>query len=222
MIQIENIVKTFHDGDKDIEILKDISLNIKSGERVAIVGASGSGKSTLLSIISGLDKPTSGKVIIDGVNINTLSEKELSLFRNKKVSIVFQSFELVQFFTAYENVMLPLAIRDEKNKLVVDELFESMNLSHKKDNMPSTLSGGEQQRTAIARAIASGSEIIFADEPTGNLDATTGKKILSLLLDIVKKTNKTFIIITHDMNIASQMDVIYNMIDGKLIKVEKN
>ena len=219
MIKIENIVKTFHDGDKDIEILKDISIEIKSGERVAIVGASGSGKSTLLSIISGLDKPTSGKVIIDDTDINTLSEKELSLFRNKKVSIVFQSFELVQFFTAYENVMLPLAIRDEKDKLVVDELFESMNLSHRKDNMPSTLSGGEQQRTAIARAIASGSEIIFADEPTGNLDATTGKKILSLLLDTVKKTNKTFIIITHDMSIANQMDVIYNMIDGKLVKI---
>lgn len=222
MIKIENIVKTFHDGDKDIEILKDISIEIKSGERVAIVGASGSGKSTLLSIISGLDKPTSGKVIIDDIDINTLSEKELSLFRNKKVSIVFQSFELVQFFTAYENVMLPLAIRDEKDSKVVDELFESMNLSHRKDNMPSTLSGGEQQRTAIARAIASGSEIIFADEPTGNLDATTGKKILSLLLDVVKKTNKTFIIITHDMSIANQMDVIYNMIDGKLIKMSKN
>lgn len=221
MIKIENIVKTFHDGDKGIEILKDISLIINSGEKVAIVGASGSGKSTLLSIISGLDKPSSGKVIIDDTDINTLSEKDLAIFRNKKVGIIFQSFELVQFFTAYENVMLPLAIRNEKDKVLVDNIFESIGLSHRKDNMPSTLSGGEQQRTAIARVIASGSEIIFADEPTGNLDATTGKKILDTLLDIVKKENKTFIIITHDMNIASQMDVIYNMVGGKLIKMGK-
>ena len=203
------------------EILKDISLIINSGEKVAIVGASGSGKSTLLSIISGLDKPSSGKVIIDDTDINTLSEKDLAIFRNKKVGIIFQSFELVQFFTAYENVMLPLAIRNEKDKVLVENIFESIGLSHRKDNMPSTLSGGEQQRTAIARVIASGSEIIFADEPTGNLDATTGKKILDTLLDIVKKENKTFIIITHDMNIASQMDVIYNMVGGKLIKMGK-
>lgn len=219
MIQVENIVKTFHDGDKDVEVLKGISLGIPTGQRVAITGASGSGKSTLLSILSGLDKPTSGTVIIDNTDINTLSEKDLALFRNKKAGIIFQSFELVQFFTAYENVMLPLAIRNEKNKSLVESIFESVELSHRKDSMPNTLSGGEQQRTAIARVVAGGSEIIFADEPTGNLDAITGKKILDLLLDTVKKSNKTFVIITHDMNIANQMDVIYNMVDGRLIRV---
>jgi putative ABC transport system ATP-binding protein len=219
MIKIENIVKTFHDGDKDIEILKDISMEIQTGDKVAIVGASGSGKSTFLSIISGLDKPTSGKVIIDGVDINSLPEKDLAIFRNKKVSIIFQSFELVQFFTAYENIMLPLSIRDQKDSSRVEGIIESVNLSHRKDNMPSTLSGGEQQRVAIARAIASGSEIIFADEPTGNLDAVTGKKILDILLKIVSDSKKTFIIITHDMNIANQMDFIYNMQDGKLTKL---
>lgn len=218
MIKIENITKTFHDGDKDIEVLKGITLEVKTGERVAITGVSGSGKSTLLSILSGLDRPTSGTVTIDGTDINTLSEKDLAVFRNKKAGIIFQSFELVQFFTAYENVMLPLAIRNEKDKVLVDGIFESMNLDHRKENMPNTLSGGEQQRTAIARVIAGGSEIIFADEPTGNLDAVTGKKILGLLLDTVKKFNKTFIIITHDLNIASQMDVVYNMVDGTLKK----
>ena len=222
MIKIENIVKTFHDGDKDIEILKDISLEIKTGDRVAIVGASGSGKSTFLSVVSGLDKPTSGKVIIDDIDIHTLSEKDVSIFRNKKVSIIFQSFELVQFFTAYENIMLPLAIRDKKDRNLIDGIIESVNLSHRKDNMPSTLSGGEQQRVAIARAIASGSEILFADEPTGNLDAITGKKVLDMLLKIVKDSKKTFIIITHDMNIANQMDFIYNMQDGKLVRVHTN
>lgn len=202
MIKIENIVKTFHDGDKDIEILKDLSLEINTGDRVAIVGASGSGKSTFLSVVSGLDAPTSGKVIIDGVDISTLSEKDLAIFRNKKVSIIFQSFELVQFFTAYENIMLPLAVRDEKDDKKIMHIIDSVSLTHRKDNMPSVLSGGEQQRVAIARAIASGSEIIFADEPTGNLDAITGKKILEILLDTVKENKKTFIIITHDMNIA--------------------
>ena len=194
-------------------------MEIKTGDKVAIVGASGSGKSTFLSIISGLDKPTSGKVIIDGVDINSLSEKDLAIFRNQKVSIIFQSFELVQFFTAYENIMLPLSIRDRKDPSKVEGIIESVNLSHRKDNMPSTLSGGEQQRVAIARAIASGSEIIFADEPTGNLDAVTGKKILDILLKIVSDSKKTFIIITHDMNIANQMDFIYNMQDGKLTKL---
>jgi putative ABC transport system ATP-binding protein len=219
MIILENLVKTFPDGDKDLEILKSVSLEIETGKRVAIIGPSGSGKTTLLSIISGLDKPTSGRVIIDGVNIHSLSEKDMAVFRNKKISIIFQSFELIQFFTAYENAMLPLSIRDDKNKNEVDQVLEKVGLTHRKHNMPSTLSGGEQQRVAIARAILAGSDIIFADEPTGNLDTVNGKKVLDLLLDVVKKTNKTFVIITHDMNIARQMDIIYSIENGVLQKI---
>lgn len=216
MITVKNISKTFQDGEHMVTILKDLSLTVETGQRVAIIGPSGSGKSTLLSILSGLDKPTSGEVHIDGVDIATLTEKELARFRNKKISIVFQAFELVQFFTAYENVMLPLAIRNEVDTRLVDELFEKINLTPRKDNMPTTLSGGEQQRVAIARALASGSEIIFADEPTGNLDARNGKAILELFLTTVKDHKKTFIIITHDMSIAAQMDVIYEIENGKL------
>lgn len=216
MITLKHISKTFLDGDNKVVILKDINLFVETGKRIAIIGPSGSGKSTLLSILSGLDKPTTGEVIIDGVDIASLSEKELALFRNKKISIVFQAFELVQFFTAYENVMLPLSIRNEVNKSKVDELFRDINLTHRKNNMPSTLSGGEQQRVAIARALASGSEIIFADEPTGNLDAVNGKKILDLFLSTIKENKKTFIIITHDMSIAKQMDAIYEIKDGSL------
>lgn len=216
MITVKNISKTFQDGENMVTILKDLSLTVETGQRVAIIGPSGSGKSTLLSILSGLDKPTSGEVYIDGVDIATLTEKELARFRNKKISIVFQAFELVQFFTAYENVMLPLAIRNEVDTRLVDELFEEINLTPRKDNMPTTLSGGEQQRVAIARALASGSEIIFADEPTGNLDARNGKAILELFLTTVKDHKKTFIIITHDMSIAAQMDVIYEIENGKL------
>ncbi len=219
MITLENVVKTFQDGDKDIEILKSVSIQIETGKKVAIIGPSGSGKTTLLSIISGLDKPTSGKVIIDDVDIHTLSEKDMSVFRNKKISIIFQSFELIQFFTAYENAMLPLSIRNAKHTDEVDQVLEKVGLTHRRYNMPSTLSGGEQQRVAIARAILAGSDIIFADEPTGNLDTVNGKKVLDLLLDVVKKTNKTFVIITHDMNIARQMDVVYGIENGILEKI---
>ncbi len=219
MIILENIVKTFTDGDKNLEILKNISIEIETGKKVAIIGPSGSGKTTLLSIMSGLDKPTSGRVIIDGVDIHTLSENDMSVFRNKKISIIFQSFELIQFFTAYENAMLPLSIRNSRNKEEVNQVLEKVGLTNRKHNMPSTLSGGEQQRVSIARAVLAGSDIIFADEPTGNLDSVNGKKVLELLLEVVKKTNKTFVIITHDMNIARQMDIIYTMEDGILKKL---
>lgn len=219
MIILENLVKTFTDGDKDLEILKSVSLQIETGKKVAIIGPSGSGKTTLLSIISGLDKPTSGRVIIDDVDIHKLSEKDMSVFRNKKISIIFQSFELIQFFTAYENAMLPLSIRGDNNTDEVNQVLEKVGLTHRKHNMPSTLSGGEQQRVAIARALLAGSDIIFADEPTGNLDGVNGKKVLNLLLDVVKKTNKTFVIITHDMNIARQMDVVYGIENGILQKI---
>lgn len=220
MIILENLTKTFQDGGKDLEILKSVSLEIETGKKVAIIGPSGSGKTTLLSIVSGLDKPTSGKVIIDGVDIHSLAEKDMAVFRNQKISIIFQSFELIQFFTAYENAMLPLSIRNYKNTKEVDDVLEKVCLTHRKHNMPSTLSGGEQQRVAIARAIIAGSDIIFADEPTGNLDSVNGKKVLELLLDVVKKTNKTFVIITHDMNIARQMDIVYSIENGVLQKIE--
>lgn len=218
MITVNAISKRYSQGSETIEVLKNLSLEILSGQTVAIVGPSGSGKSTLLSIISGLDTPDEGSVVIDGVDISTLSENNLALFRNKKISVVFQSFELVQFFTAYENVMLPLSIRDKKNNTVVDALFEDIGLTKRKNNLPSELSGGEQQRVAIARALASGSDIIFADEPTGNLDNVTGKKILDLFLETVKAHKKTFIIITHDMAIAQKMDVIYEIRNGVLAK----
>jgi len=220
MIEIKNISKSYKDKEGITTILDNISITIESGQKVAIIGPSGSGKSTFLSIIAGLDKPTTGSVLHDGVDIHNMSEKDLSVFRNEKVGIIFQAFELVQFFTAYENVMLPLSIRSDsqraKNANIVDELFKSTNLSHRKNSLPATLSGGEQQRVAIARVLASGSDVIFADEPTGNLDSINGKKILDLLLSFVHDKKKTLIIITHDMNIAKQMDVIYEIKDNQL------
>jgi len=223
MIQISNLSKSYQSGGAVTNIFKDLSLEIEAGQNIAIIGPSGSGKSTLLSIIAGLDTPTSGTVTYDNVNIHTLPEKELSTFRNQKIGIIFQAFELVQFFTAYENVMLPLSIRSGGRALadrkLVDGIMESVNLSHRTQSLPATLSGGEQQRVAIARVLASGCDILFADEPTGNLDAINGKKILDLLLSFVNNPNKTLVIITHDMNIARQMDVIYEIKDGQLTRV---
>jgi len=222
MIEIKNISKSYTNKEEVTTIFSNASLEIKKGQKIAIIGPSGSGKSTLLSIIAGLDKPTTGSVLYDGVDIHTMPEKELSRFRNEKVGIIFQAFELVQFFTAYENVLLPLSIRSgsqsvkNKNRNIVDSLFESTNLSHRKNSLPATLSGGEQQRVAIARVLASGCDVIFADEPTGNLDSINGKKILDLLLSFVDKDHKTLVLITHDMNIAKQMDVIYEIKDGQL------
>lgn len=219
MISILSISKSYKQGKETITVLKDVSLEITRGQTVAIVGPSGSGKSTLLSIMAGLDAPDEGSVVIDGVDIASLNEQDLANLRNKKISIVFQSFELIQFFTAYENSMLPLSIRGKENKNTLDELFVEVGLSHRKNNLPSELSGGEQQRVAIARALVSGSEIIFADEPTGNLDVATGKKVLDLFLESVRAQKKTLVIITHDMTIAQKMDVIYEMKEYGLHKV---
>lgn len=217
MLRLESVSKSYKDGEETISILENVSLSIDAGEKIAIIGPSGSGKSTLLSIMSLLDMPTSGKVFIDNIDTRTLGEAELARMRNQKLGIIFQSFELVQFFTAYENIMLPLAIRGEDYKAKVDAMCEEVGLSHRKHNLPSALSGGEQQRVAIARVLVADSDIIFADEPTGNLDAVHGKKILDLLLNAVGQKKKTCILITHDMSIAAQMDKVYEIKDKKLI-----
>jgi putative ABC transport system ATP-binding protein len=225
MIHIQDISKSYTDKEGVTTIFEHISLDIPSGQKIAIIGPSGSGKSTLLSIIAGLDKPSAGSVFYDDINIHTMPEKQLSRFRNEKVGIIFQAFELVQFFTAYENVLLPLSIRShtstiaDVHRAIVDDLFVQTNLAHRRHSLPATLSGCEQQRVAIARVLASGCEVICADEPTGNLDTSTGKKILDLLLASVDKDNKTLILITHDMHIARQMDVIYEIRDGALTLV---
>jgi putative ABC transport system ATP-binding protein len=220
MIELDSIRKSYKQGKEKINVLNDISLTVDEGTTVAIVGPSGSGKSTLLSIMAGLDVPDAGTVRIDGVDVSTLQEKELAHFRNKKMSIVFQSFELISFFTAYENSELALLIRNEASYAKVKKMMENLGIDHRMHNLPSELSGGEQQRVAIARALLSGSKIIFADEPTGNLDVKTGKKILQLFLDTAKHDNKTLIIITHDQEIAHQMDIVYELQDGKLTRKE--
>lgn len=218
ILEVKNVSKSYTQGQEKIHVLKDISLSIMQGETVAIVGPSGSGKSTLLSIMAGLDSGDNGEVLVEGVSISQLSEEKLSHLRNRRISIVFQSFELVGFFTAIENVMLPLTIRGDKNAEKKGEaILESMNLRGRSNNLPSELSGGEQQRVAIGRALASGSDIIFADEPTGNLDSHNGHAVLDLFLSAVKEHGKTLIIITHDMSIARRMDKVYEIKDGTVV-----
>ncbi len=217
ILEIQNVSKSYIQGKEPVVILKDISFSVKKGETVAIVGPSGSGKSTLLSIMAGLDRPDKGEVLVDGQKISKMTEAELSLLRNQKVSVIFQSFELVGFFNALENVTLPLTIRGDKDAAKKGkELLERMNLRGRSQNLPSELSGGEQQRVAIGRALASGSEIIFADEPTGNLDSRNGNAVLDLFINAVRKEGKTLVIITHDMSIAKRMDRVYEIRDSSL------
>lgn len=221
ILEVKNISKSYTQGKESIVVLKDVSFSVEKGQTVAIVGPSGSGKSTLLSIMAGLDAPDMGDVLIDGEKIAKMNEEELSALRNKKISIIFQSFELVGFFNALENITLPLTIRGDKDVTKKGrELLESMNLKGRSKNLPSELSGGEQQRVAIGRALASGSEIIFADEPTGNLDSKNGNVVLDLFLDAVKEHKKTLIIITHDMSIAKRMDKVYEIRDASVYERE--
>ncbi|MEN9551757.1 MAG: hypothetical protein RI935_134 [Candidatus Parcubacteria bacterium] len=222
ILEVRTISKSYTQGDEIIHILKDVSFSVEKGETVAIMGPSGSGKSTLLSIMSGLDTPDSGTVLVEGQNIATLTEEALSTFRNKKISTVFQSFELVQFFNALENVSLPLTLRgDSHGDTKGKEMLKKLNLSHRINNLPKELSGGEQQRVAIGRALIGGADIIFADEPTGNLDSKNGQAVLDMFLDLVKEENKTLIIITHDSSIAERMDTQYELRDMNIIKKEK-
>lgn len=222
MIKVENISKSFSQGINKIHILDSVSLNIQEGEKVAIVGPSGSGKSTFLSVVSGMDKPDSGQVIIDSQNITDMSEDNLCEIRNSKIGIIFQAFELINSFTAIENVMLPLDIAKFSQKesyQKAKDLLGDLGLKDRIEHLPKMLSGGEQQRVAIARAMINNPKVIFADEPTGNLDIHTGHKVVELLFNLVKKYNKTLIVITHDLNLAQKMDRIFTLKDAKVTEI---
>ncbi len=225
IIQIKNLDKAFAQQNEKLVILQGVAVDIYEGEKVAIVGPSGSGKSTFLSLLAGLDMPERGSIEVAGRDITTLSARKLSHYRNSTISIVFQSFELIYPFTVRENIQTPLDIRGVQGKHAtkqVDVLLESVGLSHRAAAFPATLSGGEKQRTAIARALASDAQIILADEPTGNLDRNTGEKVMELLISEVQKRNKTLIVITHDMHIARMMDRVFELKDAKLYEHTKN
>jgi len=218
VMDVRDITKSLPLGHERINILKGISFQIMSGEFVSIVGPSGSGKSTLLGIIAGLDNPTSGQVLIDGVDITTMSEGKLAAVRNNKIGMVFQAFNLIPTLTAQENVEVPLYVGKHKGSpsARARELLELVDLSHRLAHRPNQLSGGEQQRVAIARALATDPAFVLADEPTGNLDAKNSENVLKLIAYLREQTGKTFIVATHNPVVASHADRSIYIVDGKI------
>ncbi len=199
ILSTKNLRKEFPSGETNLVILDDISFNLEEGKSLAITGPSGSGKSTLLSLLAGLDTATSGDIILDGINLNNLNEEERAVIRKDKVGFVFQSFELLPSLTALENVMLPSELKSEEDPEKKGEYFlNRVGLSDRKNHYPNQLSGGEQQRVAIARAFACSAKILFADEPTGNLDPKNGKLISDLLFEVNSETDNALVIVTHD------------------------
>lgn len=222
VMDVREITKNLPLGREHIEILKGISFQIMSGEFISIVGPSGSGKSTLLGIIAGLDNPTTGQVLIDGVDITRMGESKLAAVRNHKIGMVFQAFNLIPTLTAQENVEIPLYVGRHKGSPAAraKELLTLVGLVHRLDHRPNQLSGGEQQRVAIARALATDPALVIADEPTGNLDAKNGANVLELIAHLRTTTGKTFIIATHDPVVASHADRAIRIVDGKIAEID--
>ena len=217
LIEVKNLCKVYGSGETKVEALKNINLNIEQGEFVAIVGPSGSGKSTLLHLLGGVDKPSSGEVIIKEESIYKLKEKELSILRRRKLGFVFQFFNLIPVLTAEENIEMPVLLDNGKiDKNYMNELLKLLGLEERRDHHPSELSGGQQQRVSIGRALANKPSIILADEPTGNLDSKNSKEVLELLKYCAKKYNQTLILITHDINIAKSADRVITIEDGEI------
>ena len=200
--------------------LDGVTLSIEKGEFVAIVGTSGSGKSTLLNMIGGLDVPTSGQVVVDGKELSKLKDEELTVFRRRKIGFIFQNYNLVPVLNVFENIVLPVELDGNKvDKKFMKEVVRMLGLEDKLNNMPSNLSGGQQQRVAIARALIAKPDVIFADEPTGNLDSKSGGEVMELLQNVWKKMGKALVVITHDSRIARMADRQFQIVDGVLTEV---
>lgn len=222
MLELKNVSKSYFEGNSKHFVLNDLKLNVSNGEIIILLGKSGSGKSTLLNIISGIDIPDSGSVLIDGTDITKLSEKERTLVRRNKIGFIFQFFNLIPTLTVKENLLLPLELtdinqRDEK----VNNILTEVGLADRANTYPDKLSGGEQQRISIARALIHNPDIILADEPTGNLDYETGFQIVNLLDRVVKKKGKTMILVTHSKDVIGLADKIYSLKEGRLKEVKK-
>jgi putative ABC transport system ATP-binding protein len=219
VVSAERLTRRYGEGDTAVEALRGISLDIAEGRMTAIMGPSGSGKSTLMHLLAGLDLPTEGRVVIDGVDITELSEKKLTLLRRDTIGFVFQFFNLLPMLTAEENVTLPLEIAGEKiDKAWLDELLKTAGIADRRKHRPAELSGGQQQRVAVARALVTRPKVLFADEPTGNLDSTSSKDVLSLLRRSVDELGQTIVMVTHDAGAAAQADRILFLADGRIVR----
>lgn len=217
MLDIISLNKIYGRGENKVQALKDINLSIEKGKFTAIIGPSGSGKSTLLNCISGLDNISSGKVLLEGKDISTLSDNGLSKLRSEEFGFIFQSFNLIPVINVYENIILPISIDDKKvDKGHIDNIIDKLGLKDKINKFPNELSGGQQQRVAIARALANKPKIIFADEPTGNLDSKTTDEVMNLLNSCVEEFGQTLVMITHNNEIAKMADICIEIRDGKI------
>lgn len=220
VLECSQLSKSYKQGDIETHVLKDLDLSVDKGELLAVVGSSGCGKSTFLHLAGALDTPTAGKVLINDIDIHQLSDKERAKFRNQHIGFIYQFHHLMMEFTAQENVAMPLMIKGEKpNKalLAAKEMLDQVGLSHRIDYRPSQLSGGERQRVAIARALVTKPSLVLADEPTGNLDSDTAEQIYQLIRSLNKSVNTSFVIVTHDLTLASRMDRQVKLVKGHLV-----
>jgi len=219
VVAAHDLTRIYGEGDAAVEALRNVSVDIRSGTFTAVMGPSGSGKSTLMHLLAGLDRPTSGMVVIDGVNISQLNDKNLTLLRREKIGFIFQFFNLLPMLSAEENITLPLKIGGKKiSQEYVDQLMRTMGLDQRRTHRPAELSGGQQQRVAIARALVTRPAVVFADEPTGNLDSKTSDEVLQLMRSAVDQFGQTIVMVTHDVHAASVADRILFLEDGTVVR----
>jgi putative ABC transport system ATP-binding protein len=222
ILRVENLVKTYKNGNTTINAVDNVSFSVEKGDFVAIVGASGSGKSTLLHLLGGVDRPTSGKVFIDNVDIYSMNNDALAIFRRRQVGLIYQFYNLIPILNVEENMTLPILLDGKSvDKNYLKELIDILGLERRINHLPNELSGGQQQRVSIGRALISRPDIILADEPTGNLDSKASREIMDLLRLSNEKYHQTIIMITHDMNLAKEANRIITLEDGHIVKDEK-
>ena len=220
ILQCRQLTKRYDQGGLNVEVLKGVNLNVAAGERVAIMGASGSGKSTLLHLLGGLEKPSGGEVILDGVNLNKVNATKLAKLRNKSLGFIYQSHHLLGEFTVLENVAMPLLIAGvsvEEARIRSARLLQRVGLGHRVEHKPGELSGGERQRAAVARALINKPSVVLADEPTGNLDSKTADQVYQLMLELNQELNVSFLVVTHDHDLAARMGKVLHMEDGLIV-----
>ena len=217
MLRCESLTRSFSSGGRDLAVVKNITLAIEDGAFVAILGPSGSGKSTLLGLLAGLDEPTTGQVWLDGIDLRDLDEDARARLRGEKVGFVFQSFQLIPTLTARENIQVPLELRGLEAQARADELLGRVGLGDRGHHYPAQLSGGEQQRVALARAFSHRPRVLFADEPTGNLDAATGSRVIELMAELNRESRTTLVLVTHDQGLAARAGRVIRLRDGEVV-----